>query len=100
MSGCGLGKGDCFVVGVTLLEAVEQHAHEAVEEVPLCGDVTFSGRSTAVVVCSGAGRPGERDERPDVADGGQSLVLDLPAHDLAALAARSGDRGASRVGLQ
>lgn len=56
--------------------------------------------SSAVVVGSGAWRPGESTECPDVADSGQSLVLDLPAHDLAAFAAGSGDGGASRVGLE
>jgi hypothetical protein len=49
-----LWESDCFVVGVAVLEAVEQHAHEAVEEIPLCGDVSVASCSSAVVVGSGA----------------------------------------------
>lgn len=54
MFGCRLREGDCFVVDVTVLEAVEQHSHEAVEEVFLCGDVAVASLSAAVVVGSGA----------------------------------------------
>lgn len=40
---------------LAVLEAVEEHAHEAVEEVALSGNVAVAGFSAAVVVGSGAG---------------------------------------------
>ena len=43
-------EGGRFVVGLAVLEAVEEHSHEAVEQVPLCCDVAVAGFSAAVVV--------------------------------------------------
>ncbi|MFD0343302.1 hypothetical protein ACFVH0_32245 [Streptomyces sp. NPDC127117] len=42
---------------MTVLEAVEQHAHEAVEEVPLCRDVTVAECSSDIPYVPVPGRP-------------------------------------------
>ncbi|MER5688785.1 winged helix-turn-helix domain-containing protein [Streptomyces sp. NPDC002205] len=49
-----VGEGLGLVGGGSDLEAVEEHSHEAVEQVPLGGDVAVAGFFAAVVVGSGA----------------------------------------------
>jgi hypothetical protein len=64
-------------VGLPGGQAVVEHAQQPVEQVALGGGVPVSGRAAAVIVGAGAKRGPERGERPEIAHGGQPLVLIL-----------------------
>ncbi|GIF64155.1 hypothetical protein Ais01nite_21900 [Asanoa ishikariensis] len=72
----------------------------AVEEVALGGGVVVAGLPSAVVVGPGAGGVGEGSEGPDIADGGEPLVLDAASDYGPALAGGAGDRGCPGAGLE
>jgi hypothetical protein len=79
---------------------VVEAAEHAVEEIALGGCVAVSIGSSPVVVRSGTWGGGQAGERPDVADRGQTLVLDPAGHDREASAGRPGDRRGPGEGLE
>src|SRR5437763_6060980 len=89
-----------FVVEPTRLEAVVKLAEELVEQVSLGLVVPVSGGAAGIEVAAGAGRGAQRSQRPDVADSGQTPVLDVSVQHDDFLAAGAGDRCRSGVSLQ
>ena len=93
-------KGLVFGIGLTGLEAVVEAPQEAVEQVALRGSVPIAGHAPSVVVSSGTGGEAQSGEGPEVADGGEALVLDFAVEHDELLAASPGDRGGASVRLE
>jgi hypothetical protein len=93
-------KGHCLGVCLAGLKAVVQAAKESVKQVALRGSMSIAGETPTVVVRSSTGGETYGSEGPQVADRGQTVVLNRAMQDDEFLAAGAGDRRGTGIGLQ
>jgi transposase InsO family protein len=95
-----LRESDAGVVSLVGAQAVVELADELVEQVPECGDVVVTEVAASLIVGSSGGVVSDRGERPDVAGGGEAVILGSSCADPVRLARCSGHGRSTDVCLE